>query len=87
MGEREDVLGQLHPVVTGVERAGDTARCTINRQEVPPRKALTGADVVLCSLIVFIFYQYHLVSVTHWVSAYTESIVLDTERWFVAVAY
>ena len=58
MGEREDVLWQLHPVVTGVERAGDTARCTINRQEVPPRKALTGADVVLCSLIVFIFYQY-----------------------------
>ena len=58
MGEREDILGQLHSVVTGVECAGASSCRGVDGEEVPPRKALTGADVVLCSLIVFIFYQY-----------------------------
>ena len=58
MGEREDILWQLHPVVTGVERAGASSCRGVDGEEVPPRKALTGADVVLCSLIVFILYQY-----------------------------
>ena len=58
MGKREDVFWQLHSVVAGVERTGDAARCRIDWQQVPPLKGLMCADVVLCSLIVVILYQY-----------------------------
>ena len=58
MGQCEDVFGQLHPVVAGVERAGDASRCDVDWQAVPPLKGLAVADVVLCSLIVVILYQY-----------------------------
>ena len=56
MGECENVFRQLHAVVAGVERAGDTARCRVDWHPVPPpRIGLAEADVVLCSLIVLIF--------------------------------
>ena len=51
MGQREDVFGQLHTVVAGVERAGDTTRCRVDWQQIPPRIGLAVADVVRCSLI------------------------------------
>ena len=87
MGKREDIFGQLHPVVAGVECAGDASCCRVDRQEVPPLKCLTVADVVCRSLIVFMLYQYHLVAVTHRVGTYAEGIVLDAKRWFISVAY
>ena len=47
MGQREDVFGQLHAVVAGIEGAGDTAQCDIDWQAVPPPlKGLAVADVV-----------------------------------------
>ena len=58
--EREDVFGQLHTVVAGVERTGAAACRGIDRQEVPPKKCLAVADVVCDNLIVFIFYKYAL---------------------------
>ena len=58
MGEREDILWQLHTVVTGVERAGASSCRGVDGQEVPPRMGLAVADVVCRSLIVFIFKQY-----------------------------
>ena len=55
--QREDVFGQLHAVVAGVERAGASSSGNIDRQEIPPRIGLAVADVVCCNLIVFILYN------------------------------
>ena len=60
MGEGEDVFRQLHPVVAGVDGAADTSCGCVNWQAIPPRNGLTEADVVLCSLIFFIRYEYTL---------------------------
>jgi hypothetical protein len=36
VGQREDVFGQLHTVVAGVERAADTAIGGVDWQVIPP---------------------------------------------------
>jgi hypothetical protein len=47
MCEREDVLGQLHTVVTGVERTADASSCRVDRY--PPCKAVK--EPMWCAIV------------------------------------